>query len=261
MPKKMRFPWEPMDQNLLAATLIAPRVPWGLFLNKFDWKPGEHITLIGPTGSGKTTLLDILIRLRTYAVVFATKPRDATMDALIVNGGFQKYEAWPRNLKPDRSPRRVIWPDASQIDSATTQQGVFANAFAEVYHEGGWNLFLDETWYMDRILGLGQQVRIYLLQARSLDISLVMAAQRPVSIPVEAFDQSTWLFFFRDSDERNLERIGGISWRDAQTVRLIVSNLEQYQVLAINTRTGEMWRTRVPPPKPFVPPEKHWWSK
>lgn len=243
------------------AQRIAPRVPWGRFLSEFDWQPGQHVTLVGPTGSGKTTLLDILIRMRAFAVVFATKPRDSTMDALIQNGDFKQFEKWPKGLKAERVPRRVIWPDATQIDSAITQVGVFAEAFGEVYHEGGWNLFLDETWYMDRILGLGQQVRVYLLQARSLDISLIMAAQRPVSIPVEAFDQSTWLFFFRDSDERNLERVGGIAWKDAATVRLIVSNLEQYQFLAVNTRTGQMWRSRVPPPKPFVPQPKHWWEK
>lgn len=220
---------------------------------------GQHITVIGTTGSGKTELLKRLIDMREYAVVFATKPRDETMDALIEFNGFKRYDRW-KPEPPDKSPRRVIWPDATSINSANLQAEVFAEAFGAIYREGAWNLFLDEAWMVSNILGLDQQIKVYLLQARSLDISLIMATQRPVSIPVEAFDQSTWLFIFRESDERNLERIGGIAWRDSKTVRNLVANLEQFQFLVINTRTGQMFRTRVPPPAPPAPKKKSWFD-
>lgn len=197
--------------------------------------------------------------MRDYAVVFATKPRDSTMDELIAFNEFKKMEQWVPE-PADKSPRRVIWPDATSINSANHQAVVFAEAFEAIYREGAWNLFLDEAWMISNILGLDQQIKVYLLQARSLDISLIMATQRPVSIPVEAFDQSTWLFVFRESDERNLERIGGIAWRDSKTVRTLVANLEQYQFLAINTRTGQMWRSRVPPPAPPAPKKKSWFD-
>lgn len=67
-----------------------------------------------------------------------------------------------------------------------------------------------------------------------------------MSIPVETFDQSTWLFFFRENDQRNLERVSGIAWRDSRAVRELIANLERFQFLMINTRTGQMWRSRVP---------------
>lgn len=247
-PKLPQFPsrWEPPEPT---AEQLAPRIPWGEVLKRLNWESGQHVTIIGTTGSGKTELLKHLIAMREYAVVFATKPRDETMDQLVEYNGFEKLEEW-KDQDPERHPRRVIWPDATEINSSIVQARVFAEAFAKIYKQGGWNLFLDEAWFVTQILGLGEQIRVYLLQARSLDISLIMATQRPVSIPVEAFDQSTWLFIFRENDERNLERVGGIAWKDSKTVRTLVANLEQYQFLALNTRTGQMFRSRVPPPRP-----------
>ena len=223
----------------------APRVPWDKFLReRFAWRSGEHVGLIGPTGQGKTTLELNLLPLHPYVVVFATKPRDATMDAL-VHGGYLRMEQW-RSLDAQQFPRRVLWPDASSLDSEDTQKRVFHDAFARIYREGSWTVALDETWVIINTLGLSSDVRTYLLQARSLGISLLCATQRPAFVPLEIYDQSTHLFFWRDNDETNLRRLSGISWRSAELIRDIVSNLERFQVLYINTRTGEMCRTRCP---------------
>jgi hypothetical protein len=53
------------------------------------------------------------------------------------------------------------------------------------------------------------------------------------------------LVFFRDNDETNLKRISGISWLSKKTVQSLVANLDQFQALVINTRTGAMVRTTV----------------
>lgn len=183
------------------------------------------------------------------------------MDEIIDRQGYEKYEAWPRGLDPDKHPRRVIWPNARRIDASRTQAAVFAEAFAEIYVEGGWNLFLDEGWYVTNMLNLGEQIKVFLLQARSLDISLIVATQRPKSVPLEIWDQSTHLFFFRENDESNLERIGGIAWQDSFAVRRMVANLDRHQFLYVNTRTGKMLRSRVPYRPPYVPPPKPWWKR
>jgi hypothetical protein len=73
-----------------------------------------------------------------------------------------------------------------------------------------------------------------------------MGAQRPSRIPLEMFDQTTHLFFWRDNDERNLKTMGGIGWLSAGPIRSFVANLDPYQVLYINTRNGQMWRTTAP---------------
>jgi hypothetical protein len=141
----------------------------------------------------------------------------------------------------------LLWPDATKLDSAEHQHTVFHHAFGAIYREGSWTVALDETWYMSNTLQLSGDIKMFLLQARSLDISLVCATQRPASVPLEIYDQSSHLFFWRDNDENNLRRLSGISWRSADLVRRVIANLEQYQVLYINTRTGKMVRTKCPP--------------
>jgi energy-coupling factor transporter ATP-binding protein EcfA2 len=224
----------------------APRIPWDEFLTDvFDWQQGEHTALIGPTGQGKTNTLTQLLPLHPYVVVFATKPKDASMIRLVHDGDYHVMRRW-HSLDPHKFPRRVLWPDAMSLESETIQRDVFRDALARIYREGGWTVAIDELWFVNNILGLTREIKTYLLQARALGISLLMATQRPAWVPLEVYDQSTHLFFLRDNDERNLQRLSGISFRSADLIRSVVSDLEKFQLLYINTRTGEMCRTRPP---------------
>lgn len=223
----------------------APRIPWDVFYRNLRWEQGEHIALIGPTGQGKTTMLIQLLEKHPYVVAFATKPRDKTMDALVNYGGYVKIDRW-RSMDPDKFPRRVLWPDASRIDSDKTQAVVFHDAFAKIYREGHWTVALDETWYLDNVLKLEKPIKVYLLQARSLGISLASAFQRPSWVPRELYTSSTHLMFWRTNDEVDLRSLGGIGAKSADLIREIVVNLESHQVLYLNTRTGQMCRTRCP---------------
>jgi hypothetical protein len=226
-------------------TTHAPRIPWDMFTTHvFNWKNGQHIGLIGPTGLGKTTLMTNLLPLKPYVVVFATKPRDETMTAL-VRSGYIKLDRW-RSLDPEYYPRRVLWPDASKLNSKGIQKAVFTEAMEKIYREGGWCVALDETWYMTNILGMDEEIKTYLLQARSLGISVVGAMQRPAWVPREFYSSATHLFFWRTNDETDLKSISGIGWRSARLIQDLVSELEMFQVLYVNTRTGFMCRTRCP---------------
>jgi hypothetical protein len=132
------------------------------------------------------------------------------------------------------------------LDSETIQRDVFRDALSRIYREGGWTVAIDELWFVNNILGLTREIKTYLLQARALGISLLMATQRPAWVPLEVYDQSTHLFFLRDNDETNLKRLSGISFRSADLIRSVVADLERFQLLYINTRTGFMCRTRPP---------------
>lgn len=231
--------------KLARMATMAPRIPWDEFLaGKFRWVQGEHVALIGPTGQGKTTLLTQLLPLHPFVTVFATKPRDESMQRLI-RTGYYPIKRW-ESLDPLKIPRRVLWPDATSIDSDRTQAEVFHEAFAKIYREGGWTVAIDELWFIINKLKLAEDVKTYLLQARALGISLLVATQRPAWVPLEVYDQSTHLFFWRDNDENNLRRLSGISFRSADLIRSVVADLERFQVLYINTRTGEMLRTKAP---------------
>jgi len=243
--------WEKTDSDRMAENRkhafigrTIPRVPWPNFLQELEWKMGEHFALIGPTGQGKTTMLLNILPLHPFVTVFATKPRDESMDRLLTEG-YVKLDRW-RSLDAKIYPRRVLWPDATSISSEDRQKQVFHTAFDAIYHEGGWTIAIDELWYIINVLGLSRDVRTMLLQARALGVSILGATQRPAYIPLEVYDQSTHLMFWRDNDETNLKRIGGLASNRASLIREAVANLEMFQVLYMNTRTGRLLRTRCP---------------
>lgn len=234
-------------ERLSTAHAMAPRVPWDKFTRLMDWQQGEHVGLIGPTGQGKTNLLMNILPLREYAVLFATKPRDVSMDRLIASG-YTRIEKWS-NIPVERSPRRVLWPNATDIDAEEKQRQVFEDAYGAIYREGGWTIAIDEGWYIADVLKLQRKMRTIWTQGRSLGISQVVATQRPRWVPLEMFDQSTHLFFWRDNDDANLARISGMGEAPAPVIRTLVSTLERFQVLYVNTRNGTMLRTRAPAPR------------
>lgn len=227
-------------------SMNCPRIPWNKFTEHvLHWRAGEHFALIGPTGLGKTTMLSALLPLHPFVVVFATKPRDVSMDYLIDHEGYIRLEHW-RALDARQFPRRVLWPDANRIDSETHQKTVFHDAFARIYREGHWTVAIDETWWLDEKLKLAGDIKTYLLQARSLGISLICATQRPAWVPRELYTSCTHLMFWRTGDADDLKSLSGIGWRSSDIIREAVANLDLFQCLYVNTRTGYMCRTRCP---------------
>jgi energy-coupling factor transporter ATP-binding protein EcfA2 len=225
----------------------APRTSWPTFTGSvLKWIPGEHFGLIGPTGMGKTTMLMALLPLHKYVTVFATKPRDSSMDALI-RRGYKKYERWPLMADPKESPRRVIWPDATHMETMREiQKDVFSEAMARIYRIGNWTVAIDELWWFTNELGMGDYVKTYYLQARSLNISLIAGVQRPAWVPREMYTSCTHLMFWRTNDETDLKSLSGIGFKSSFLIREVVSNLDPYEALYINTRSGKMARVKVP---------------
>lgn len=235
---------------------MAPELPWDDFMTYvFDWRQNQHVGLVGPTESGKSTLQYSILPMRKYVAFFATKPRDGTLDAFATKGGFTRIADWPpmkqgmrtRPFTPDEMPRRLLWPPTGLSKEALShQRDVFRTAFEDIYNSGGWCTVWDEFWMMCNILEMEEEARIMLQQARAMDIPFVMGAQRPSRIPLELFDQTTHLFFWRDNDEANLKRIGGVGWLQSGPIRAFVANLQPHQVLYLNTRRGWMYRTTAP---------------
>lgn len=234
---------------------MAPVIDWDDFMTYvFDWHQDQHVGLIGPTESGKSTLTYSILELRKYVAFFATKPSDRVLDQFGKQSGYVKIDDWPpmkrgiprRPYTADEMPKRLLWPDATSMAATKHQREVFKRAFEDIYACGGWCTVWDEFWMMCHILDLEDEARIMLQQARSNDIAFVMGAQRPSRIPLELFDQATHLFFWRDNDEVNLKRIGGVGWLASGPIRAFAANLEPHQVLYINSRKGYMYRTTAP---------------
>jgi hypothetical protein len=247
---------EDLQGNVLVAD-DAPQVHWNDFGPWFarQWGQGQHVAIIGPTDSGKSTLAYNLLPIHIWVVIFATKPRDKTLNAMTYSpkgvrnkvpaGQYVKLDKW-KNLNMRKYPRRILWPNALDLYSSERQRQVFQEALSIIYREGGWTVYLDELWFMSADLGLTHEVRTYLQQSRSNEVTLVVSSQRPSRIPVEVYDQSRHLFFSRDNDERNLSRISGIAWKSRKIIMNYVANLEPHEFLYVNTRSGIMCRIVCP---------------
>ncbi len=252
MPPRNRYaPAEPPPDDM------APILDWEAFEDVLVWNQDEHVGMVGPTGQGKTNMAYHLLRRRDFVTYFSIKPHDETLDAFAQAGGYVRIGDWPpmvkrmgrkaREATPEEMPRRLLWPDARRLDAEETQKVVFRKALGDIYSKGGWCSVWDDYWFMANILGMEKDAKKFLNNARSNYAPVVLCAQRPAgNRMVEIFDQSTHLFFCRDNDERNLRTIAGVGYLSAEPIKAFVANLKQYQMLYINTRTGEMYRTTAP---------------
>lgn len=240
---------------------MAPVIGWDDFMTyvvgsadpSMRWLQDQHMALIGPTDTGKSTALHAMLPLRKYVTFFGTKIKDQTLDTFIQDGTFVRLYDWPpktRALKRPVSaadmPRRLLWPDVTSLEQVPAMAPIFNRAVSDIYGQGGWCTVWDEFWLQCEILKMRQTAKILLQQARSNNIAMVMGMQRPAWIPPEVFDQTRHLLFWRDNDELNLKRIGGIGWLAAGPIRAFVANLDPFQFLYVNNRTGYMYRTTAP---------------
>lgn len=222
----------------------APMVKWDEFLGfHFDWAQGEHITLVGPTGTGKTTLALELLPIRDFVLAIATKQRDPVLYRL-EEQGYLRQDRF--SIPADVHPRVVLAAPLPQgADSLGEQREIVKEALLAVYRQGGWCVYLDELRYITDYLRLARDVELLWQQGRSAGISVIGGTQRPAFVPLAAYDQATHVFFWRDNDRRNLERIGGLGAHDSQAIIREVASLPKFTVLYVNTRTGEKYRTKV----------------
>jgi hypothetical protein len=229
----------------------APRVPWEEFERQFDWKQGQHVSCIGQTGSGKTTLMRALLPRRNYVAIFGTKPVDENLERFQLEG-YDLYTEW-LSVDANKSPRRILWPDARELGAAERQKTVFSHAMNAIYREGNWAVATDEGWYLGVRLKLADEMRDYWTQGRSLGLSFYVNTQRPAWVPLEMYSEATHLFFWRTVEKNAVERISNLGGANEALVKHLVRRLEEFQVLYVNKVTGQMMRTHAP----YLPPAPH----
>lgn len=208
------------------------------------WNQGEHLTAVGRTRSGKTTLIRELLPRRDYVVVMATKKEDPSLYDPLLADGFTMTDRFDSG--PD-GPRKVIFKPplaGTSRDDLLEQREAFREALSGIFREGGWCVYCDELRYLSDNLGLRSDLEVLWLQGRSLGVTMVTGTQRPVSIPVLAFD-AQHLFFWKTADKRDIVTMTEYVGVNQDVARFTVPRLPKHEALYIDTVTDEMARTKV----------------
>jgi DNA helicase HerA-like ATPase len=222
-----------------------PYIDWDEFLATFEFEQGQHITMVGATGSGKTTLALKLLEYREFMIVLATKNRDESLYPKLEAKGYLLTDQ--TDLDWHQTPKVIFRPklQSPSGEAKEEQKEAFQRVLVDVFNEGGWSLYGDEIRYLADNLGLRVELETLWLQGRSNHTSMIVATQRPVSIPVIAFESATHIFLFRMTDKKNIDRASEFGGADVDLIRHTLPRLPRYEVLYVDTRSGEMLRTKV----------------
>lgn len=193
-----------------------PRPSWEAFQRAFvkRWRQGEHVFINGQTGSGKTELLLQLVDMRTYGVVFVTKPRDPIFKSPFARGYSRAYRFAPRSH--DRKILLAPKDGDSTQEQVGNQQAVFLEALNRTYKDGGWTIGVDETLWISNRLKLSALVGDASFMGRALGITVISATQRPAHIPVIVPQSSTHAFLGKTGRLSDLKTLAELDADPAQ---------------------------------------------
>jgi energy-coupling factor transporter ATP-binding protein EcfA2 len=231
-------------------------VPRDEFLSEvFDYRPGEHLTILGPTGSGKTWLANQLLKNAASpdlpAIVLVMKPQDPVAEDWAKQLKHRIVRTWPpppsftewfaRNAWNQRRSGYVLWPKHSfdpRIDNVRLYQE-FRRAMLDSYKRGKRILFADETWGLVD-LGLTDEIETIHTRGRSMETGLWVSSQRPTYIPRTSYSQTQHLFLAREPDLQARKRYREISGIDVMRVDTLLGRLPPYQWLYITDNGRHM---------------------
>lgn len=218
--------------------------------NYFDYRPGEHVLLIGPTQrAGKThlgwQLLQSALRPSLRASAFCMKPRDRTVAHWQRELEFKETPTWPppmRRFWEQKPPGHTLWPrhtfDPTSDDPHL--RGELRKLMLSSYKRGDCILWLDEIYGLIAELGLQKELLALLTRGGVMNCGVWMATQKPsgtqaAGIPGFVFNSPTHMFLSKDNVRQNRQRYGDLAGDfDPKLVERITLELRPYEFLYLH---------------------------
>lgn len=224
---------------------------------RWNYRPGEHVSLITPTQNGKTTMVGQLLAhtdtsfCQTPPTMLVAKPRDRVVAELLAELGYDEIDQWP---PPSRRVRRLVsgepppagygfWPKhltgvpASQNNAHLA--GRFRPVIDQMFWQGNGILIADEIYHLCAVLGLQEEMTRHWTQGAGMGAGLWSATQKPSgtqqgTIPTFMYSSPTHTFLGRDNEERNRKRFSEIGGVSGKLVEETVLSLQQFEWLYIH---------------------------
>jgi hypothetical protein len=114
-----------------------------------------------------------------------------------------------------------------------------------LYRVGGWTLWLDEVRYLTELLKLDRELNLLWLQGRSAGTVMVALTQRPVSVPLNMFEQSRFLITFKIKGLEDRRTMASYAGENQPVVIDVAARLPKYELLMVDAEDDYAVRTRV----------------
>lgn len=227
-------------------------VRWSSFIHKFIWRQGQHITIVGLTDSGKSTLAKELLRKRDFVIMLATKRldplyRDFEQEGYVTVKSVEELIQKNQELEEGEKGRFIFKPPIKDLsrESLLFQAEEFRKVLLFIYQTGNWTVFSDEVRYLTDNLKLRSEFEVLWLQGRTLGIAILALTQRPVSVPLLAFDQAYYQFIFRINHEDDVDTVARYAGSFKGDVKFTLPRLAKHDFLFIDLYHDQLLRSNV----------------
>lgn len=224
---------------------------------RWNYRPGEHVSLIAPTQNGKTTTLCQLLQhtdtrsvkdggwMATRPVMLVAKPKDRTVAQGLADLQYRETDQWPprKPMFSDPPAGYGLWPKhqvgAAPAVNAAHLAATFRPAISRCFWGGNSILIGDEVFHLCVVLGLSAELTQHWTQGAGMGSGLWTATQKPSgtqqgSIPTFMYNSPTHTFLGHDPDKRNRDRFAEIGGIDGKLVSETVLKLQKYEWLYIH---------------------------
>jgi hypothetical protein len=217
----------------------------------FDYGAGQHILCVAPTGAGKSwlmwQLLERAMRQQPQLAPLVAMPKhtDPTTVAGAARLGLRETPVWPPQPKLFQAKPRgyVIWPKHPHgpgIDTEARRQVVgswLKKGMEEHYWRGNSINFVDDAHSAASMMDLNPLIEEMLVNGRSGGAGVWLATQKPSGTTVSggltsfAYNSASHLFFSKDDDPRNLDRLAEIGGAvDVRQMKAWISGLRRWRI-------------------------------